>query len=263
VSAITTRSKTVQSVDRAVMLLRALAQADEPVPLAALAGLCGLERPTAWRLLLTLQTHGLVERGGPDNGYQLAFGALELSSSRAVDSLARIARPLLTALANQHEVTASLAYVERFGIVYIDQVDSAGFATPNWVGRPLSLHGSSPGKAVLAALPPAEARGMLGPTLPRLTDTTITDFAKLATELVAVREAGYAVSRGEDVTYSNGASAAVMEGGRPFAAFDLWGPERIVPVSRLPELGAAAAAAASELRQLITDGSHPGEAERQ
>ncbi len=256
------RSKTVQSVDRAVSLLRALAAADTPVQLATLARRCDLERPTAWRLLWTLQANGLVERVGPSNGYLLSFGALELSSVQAVDSLARLARPLLAALATEIGVTASLAYVERFGIVYVDQVDGPRFATPNWVGRPLSLHGSSPGKAVLAALPPAEALGMLGPQLQRLTDTTVTDLAELRAELDLVREQGYAVSRGEDVTYSNGASAVVLSNGRPFAAIDLWGPERIVPVSRLRQLGVAAAGAAVELRRLLTfdpqDAEHAG-----
>jgi DNA-binding IclR family transcriptional regulator len=246
------RSKTVQSVDRAISLLRALAGGGAPVPLATLAGQCGLERPTAWRLLWTLQSHGLVERVGPDNGYRLAFGALELSNAQAIDSLARIARPLLASLANEFGVTASLAYVERFGIVYVDQVDSPRFATPNWVGRPLSLHGSSPGKAVLAALPVAEAQGMLGPSLQRLTDTTITEPAAFTAELESVREQGFAVSRGEDVTYSNGASAVLPINGRPFAAVDLWGPERMVPVARLPQLGRAAARAAAELRALLT-----------
>jgi DNA-binding IclR family transcriptional regulator len=232
----------------------ALAEADTPLTLAALARSCNIERPTAWRILWTLQTHSLVEKAGSSNAYRLGFGALQLSSTQAVNSLARTARPLLVRLAIQLGVTASLAYAERFGIVYIDQVDSPRFSSPDWKGRALSLHGSSPGKAVLAALSPAEVRGMLGPTLERLTDTTITDLAQLTAELNAARAHGYAVSRGEDVTYSNGASAVVTTKGRPLAAIDLWGPERMVPVLRLPELGTAAAAAAQELAQQLTSG---------
>ena len=178
-----------------------------------------------------------------------AFGALRLSNTHAIDSLARVARPLLAEAARGMGVTASLAYVERFGVVYIDQVDSRHFASPHWLGRPLSLHGSSPGKAILASLPPAEALGMTGPTLERLTDTTITDPKELANELESIRVQGYAVSRGEDVTYSNGASAVVLASGRPFAAIDLWGPERLVPLARLPELGKAAVEVAEQLHQ--------------
>ncbi len=241
----------MQSVDRAVALLRALAKSDAPVPLAVLAESCGIERPTAWRLLWTLQTHGLVERAEPLNGYRLAFGALELTSSHAVDSLARLGRPILNRLAEEHGVTASLAYVERFGLVYIDQVDSTRFSSPNWKGRSMSLHGSSPGKAVLAALSPAEARGMLGPTLEYMTETTITDFDELQKELAGIRAQGYAVCRGEDVTFSNGSSAVVTLNNRPIAAIDLWGPERMVPLSSLPDLGAAAVAAALELQRHI------------
>ena len=98
---------------------------------------------------------------------------------------------------------------------------------------------------------------MLGPTLQRLTDTTITDLVEFAAELDSVRVLGYAVSRGEDVTYSNGASAVATSNGRPFAAIDLWGPERMVPTARLAELGEAAAAAALELRRLLRVGHSP------
>ena len=55
------------------------------------------------------------------------------------------------------------------------------------------------------------------------------------------------------MTYSNGASAVVTANGRPFAAIDLWGPERLVPTGDLPHLGLAAIEAASMLEaQLVS-----------
>ena len=72
--------------------------------------------------------------------------------------------------------------------MYIDQVDSDRFSSPNWEGRAVSLYASSPGKAILATLTDAEVQGMVGPTLERLTDTTITDFDELTAELQTVRD---------------------------------------------------------------------------
>jgi DNA-binding IclR family transcriptional regulator len=51
----------IQSVDRAVDLLQAMAAAaPETATAPALARVCGLNRATAWRLLKTLQARGLV-----------------------------------------------------------------------------------------------------------------------------------------------------------------------------------------------------------
>ena len=211
------RSKTVQSVDRAVALLRAIADTDADQSLADLALRCGLERPTAWRLLWTLESNGLVDKVEPSH-YRLATGWQGLSRRHAEDSLARLAHPVLEQLALEHHVTASLVLVRRFGLEYVDQVDSPLFSSPRWDGA-LSLHASSPGKAVLATLPDAEWRAMVGITLESLTDTTITDLEELAAELVTVRHQGYATCQGEDVTYSNGASAAIVVG-RPSARRD-------------------------------------------
>ena len=115
------RSKTVQSVDRAVALLRAIADTDADQSLADLALRCGLERPTAWRLLWTLESNGLVEKVEPSH-YRLATGWQGLSRRHAEDSLARLAHPVLEQLALEHHVTASLVLVRRFGLEYVDQV---------------------------------------------------------------------------------------------------------------------------------------------
>lgn len=244
------RSKTVQSVDRAIALLRTLATSPQSLSLAELASRCELARPTAWRLLWTLEVGGLVEKVEPAH-YRLAIGWTgPQQPDHRVDVLARLSRPVLTELAQECGVTASLVLVGRFDLAYIDQVDGPLFTSPTWEG-PLSLHASSPGKAVLAALPDAEWRAMAGPELEELTETTITDLDDLAAELAVVRERGYARCLGEDVTYSNGASAVVLAGGRPVAAVDLWGPDRRVPESRLAELGAAAASGAARIQSLL------------
>jgi IclR family acetate operon transcriptional repressor len=227
------RSKTIQSVDRAIALLRAVADADGDLSLADLAQHCDTQRPTAWRLLWTLESNGLVEK-----------------VEHAVDSLARLAHPVLQELAREHEVTASLVYVQRLSLEYVDHVDGPLFTSPRWDG-PLSLHASSPGKAVLAALPDAEWRAMVGGGLESLTETTITTLDAFESEITRAREQGYAVCHGEDVTYSNGASAAVLHHGRPIAAIDLWGSDRRVADSRLNELRTAAAEAAARMADAL------------
>jgi DNA-binding IclR family transcriptional regulator len=245
----TGRSRTVQSVDRAVGLLRAIAEANGPTSLGELSQRCELERPTAWRLLMTLEVNGLIEKVEPSR-YRLTAGWMGLVQHHAIDSLVRLAHPVLTDLAASQRVTASLAHVRPLALEYVDQVDGPLFNSPRWEGT-LSLHASSPGKAVLAALPESEWRAMVGPALEQLTDTTIVDLSALAGELAEVRKRGYAVCHGEDVTYSNGASAVIHLFGRPIAALDLWGPDRRVPIDRLDDLGAAALAGAARVEAAL------------
>lgn len=248
----TARSKTVQSVDRAVMLLRTLTEADRSMTVAELAERCDLERPTAWRLLWTLESNGLIEKVEAGNAYRVSIGWLYQSPRLTLDALVRTARPVLSHLATQQRVTASLVQVQRFTIEYVDQVDGDLFTSPRWEGQALSLHASSPGKAVLASLPEPEWRGMVGPSLSKLTPTTITAMRAFKRELNDVRDRGYATCRGEDVTYSNGASAVITVGGHTIGAVDLWGPDRVVPIERLEDLGQAAAGGAQRIATLLT-----------
>jgi DNA-binding IclR family transcriptional regulator len=57
----------IQSIDRAVELLEAIAAAPEPETAPVLADRCGLNRSTAWRILATLEHHGLVDRDPDSN----------------------------------------------------------------------------------------------------------------------------------------------------------------------------------------------------
>ena len=115
------RSKTVQSVDRALALLRAVADSDGDITLGDLALRCNIERPTAWRLLWTLESNGLVEKVEPAH-YRLALGWQTLSGQHAVDSLIRLAHPVLQELADEHQVTASLVHVKTLRLEYVDHV---------------------------------------------------------------------------------------------------------------------------------------------
>ncbi len=90
------------------------------------------------------------------------------------------------------------------------------------------------------------------PTASSYTPTTITDPQRLQRELEIARERGYASSVGEDVPYSNGVSAAVLEPQeRPVAIVNAWGIEQRVPVTRFPALGQAVRGTAARMADLL------------
>ncbi len=246
------RSRTIQSVDRAAALLKAIADARRPPTVVELAEACGLNRSTAWRLLATLDAHGLIERDPVSQRYSLGYAFLRLAAGADVEPLVRRARPVLEALARETGEATNLAVVKRFNLVYVDQVDPPQIMAPNWFGRSVPLHATSTGKAYLAFLPADEQQIVLPERLERYTETTITDRRSLARELEEVRRNGYAVCVGELEESLFGASAAVTtEQGRPVAVVSVWGTEHRLPRERLPETGRRVLAAAEEIKGLL------------
>jgi DNA-binding IclR family transcriptional regulator len=240
----------IQSIDRAVKLLEAVAAAPEPETAPALADATGLNRSTAWRILATLEHHGLVERDPETNRYRLGFAVLRLAAAGGHEPLVRLAHPLLRRLADDTGETVNLAVARRLELVYADQVQARHVMAPNWLGHTVPLHATSTGKAFLAALPEHELEHLAG--LERFTDTTITDADALRDELAAVRERGFAVSHGELEPALWGVSAAALDAsGRPAAVLSVWGVESRVR-ERLDALGALTAAAAGELEALLS-----------
>ena len=242
----------VQSVDRALRLLKAVAASGAPSSAQELAQRCGVNRSTAWRLLATLEAHGLVERDAVTGRYAVGYAAFQLATAEDHDALARRLRPLLERTAEATGEIVTLAIAKRFGLVYVDQADPPGPASPDWTSRHIPLHATSSGKVFLAWLPederaavlPADARALhlahdRRPRGPRPASSSA--CGAMATP----RCLG-------EYDYSNGVSAAVFDANhRPVAIVNVWGPSLRVTRARLPSLGRAALRAAHEMSLLL------------
>ncbi len=241
----------VQSVDRAMTLLAGVASSQRALTAAELAQRCGLNRSTAWRLLATLEAHGMVERDHA-GGYRVGYGALRLGAAADVDSVVRRVKPELERLSAQVGETVSLAVVKSMSLVYVDHVTVNGVAYQPWTQDRISLHSTSSGKIFLAWLSEQEREGAVPGTLERFTDRTTTDRAVLDAELAKARRLGYARCAGEDAAFTNGVSAAALDARqRPIAVVNVWGPERRIPVARFDELGPAVVEAADRIAALL------------
>jgi DNA-binding IclR family transcriptional regulator len=244
--------RTIQAVDRAAALLKAVADSRQPLAVGELASATGLNRSTAWRLLATLERNGLVERDPLTQRYSVGYAIVQMSAAGEYDALVRRARPVLERLAEETGETVSLAVAKRFNLVYIDQVEAATIMSPSWLGRAVPLHATSSGKAFLAWLPPEERDALTPARLNRYTDATITTRRDLEEELEAVRRDGYSICLGELEETLFGASAAVLnERQRPVAIVGVWGPQHRVSRERLPQIGRQALGAASEIKKLL------------
>lgn len=186
----------VQSVGRALDLLEALADGP-PLGVVELARQVGLAQGTTHRLLATLAARGYVRQDG-ERRYHLGLAGARLAD-RAQQELALLARPHLATLVEQTGETANLAVLDGTRMRYVAQSPSPHtlriFAE---VGRQVPVHSTAVGKAVLAALPAADAQAVIDAlTLEPSTRHTVTTRAGLDEALVQVRRAGYAVDEQE------------------------------------------------------------------
>ena len=242
----------VQSIDRAVHLLRAVADARGGASsgTVALSGACGINRATAWRILSTLESHGLVSCDRSLNQWTIGAGLVEIVRFSGLDAVLRDAHAVLEKLAAQTGETASLAVLRQGALVYADEVVPASPVAANWSGRTVSLHATSTGKVLLAWASEAEVADLLPRRLQRFTGTTITDRPALRADLEQTRARGYATCRGELDDSAWGVSAPVLDHtGRLLAVLSLWGPRDRIPAERFPALGEVAIAAAAGLSE--------------
>ncbi len=246
-------STSIQSIERAAALLRAVASASGPQASAtALAETVGLNRTTTWRILTTLEHQRLLARDPDTNTYSLGFGLIDLAGQAGAEALVRAARAVLRNLAIESGETAALALVRDAVLTYVAEASAGNVVAASWQGREVSLHATSTGKVLLAYSKPDDVRMLLrlprGGRLPRYTPSTITSFAALEEELSAIRRRGYAVCRGEFERWAWGVSAPVLDvGGRPVAVISVWGPGERLTEDRFEPLGQLTIAAAAEI----------------
>jgi DNA-binding IclR family transcriptional regulator len=242
-------ARRIQSVDRAVELLKAVAGNRTPQSVGELADSVGLNRSTAWRLLMTLEHHGLIDRDPLTQRYVTGYEILRLAASASAHELiASRARATMDRLARDTGETVNLVVLTPRGIVSIDQSDTRKIASVSVVGIHLPLHATASGKVRLAFAEPAVRTDLMAGPLEAFTGRTITAQRALIAELDEVRERGYAVERDEFEAGVSGVSAPVFDAKGHAAAFlSIWGLSSRLDEARLAELGPRVREAADEV----------------
>lgn len=245
------QSARIQSVDRAIRLLKAIANSPVPLKLADAAGAAAVNPGTAWRLLATLEDHGLVARNG--SGYTVGYSVVRIAASADETALKATARPLLERLVDATQEAVSLSVPRQQTIVSIDHIAAPRVVSAGWLGEQLPLHCTSNGKMLLAWLPDDELAAFLRRPLTALTPATITDPQALRAELHKLRERGYGTEIEEFEPGLHAVSAAARDArGRPIAILSVSGPAYRIPRASLDEFGALLVEAAAELQTAIS-----------
>lgn len=219
----TARGNTLQTVERAAKVIKALAPtngADE-FTLMELCGAIGLPGPTVYRILNTLVQEGLVDRRGKH--YRLGHVLLQLGLMKweRLD-LRKIARPVMEQLAE--ELQNSIYLTVRRGLtgIFIDRVESsARVRLVEPLGAPLPLHVGASKQTLLAF---QADRDEIVRQLHKQYKNI--DVDALLAELDRIAERGYGVSHSAVTPESGGVAVPIMNHeGVAIASMSVGGPK--------------------------------------
>ncbi|HVM26860.1 MAG TPA: IclR family transcriptional regulator [Mycobacteriales bacterium] len=244
-------SGTVQSVDRALLLLEVLAHGGGRLPLTELAARSGLPLGTVHRLLAALAARGYV-RQDPDRRYALGTSLLPLGDA-ATRLLGSWALPFLHQLAAQVGETVNLAVLEDDHVVYVAQAPGRHrMRMFTEVGRRALPHSTAVGKVLLAWYDDDHVRRVVSRLgLPARTARTLVDLPAFAAELATVRSRGWAVDDEEEEVGVRCLAVPIGPGPGAVAAISV-----SAPASRLdrdaPDVVAALQRAGAELAASLT-----------
>jgi DNA-binding IclR family transcriptional regulator len=233
---------TIQSVDRAARIMKALASGPRRLGVSELAERLGLTRPTVHGLLQTLQAHGFVEQDRDSDKYQLGAGLLQLGNSY-LDLNELRGRSIVHAerLAARADAAVRVGVMHGSSVIVVHHVFRPDATLQILeVGAQLPAHASALGKAMLAYAPEAVVDDLTSELLPKLTSRTLAERA-LRDELDQVRERGFARERDEAVLGESCIAAPIFDhAGHAVGAISVVGDtERIIP--RGPAKGVPAA----------------------
>lgn len=248
----------VPAADQTLRILSLLARSRGPLPASIIAAQLELPRSTVYHLLATLQEHGYVMHLLEEKRYGLGIAAVELSSAYARhEPLARLGRPLLAQLVDKVRFSGHLAVPHGRDVLYVVEERAPGAPTlVTDVDVRLPMQVTASGRAILAALPKAQARALFPDReafVHRLAGVDNIDrYSRLRSVLDETQTRGFALERGSVSEGFASVGVPVLDHrGWPVAAIAVTFLEEAVAAERLPELAAAVRDAAETLSTRI------------
>lgn len=192
----TKESTTVQSVDRALIIMDILQQNANGLGITELSSRMGLAKSTIHRMLTSLKNKGYVKQDPVTERYQLGLKLIELGSivSQSLE-IRSIAKPYMDQLVQETGETSHLVVLEDFEIIYIEKIESPyTIRMYSTIGKRAPLYCTGAGKAILSHLSEQEiTKYLVEKELIKYTEKTIINKDLLLEELTNIKQKGYSV----------------------------------------------------------------------
>lgn len=210
----------------------------------------GLHKSTTHRLLATLERRRFLERRPSTGLYRLGLQLARLANvALDHDDLFHLAVPYLRRLSEESQENVHLAVLDGANVVYVHVIEGpkrVKLAAAS--GQSLPAHATASGKAILAFLPEAELRGVLGHGMPRYTPRTIQSVEAFIEDARRARDRGYAVSDRELENDITALAAPVRDAeSHPLASVSIVGPAYRMTEHRIRKVAPKLLSAVQEL----------------
>jgi IclR family acetate operon transcriptional repressor len=204
----------IQSLDRGLAILEAVAGAAAPVPLKQLTDLIGIDRSSVFRLANTLRQRRFLANPKGSKDYILGPTAWRLSRRYGRNVLGTFFHHYLEELSGILGETSHFAVREGVEVFFIDHHIPIGqvVSVAGQTGEFAPLHCTAHGKALLADLDLEALRQLLGRApLRGYTRTTVRSVTRFAQVCAQVRVDGFALDEGEYLEEVRCVAAAIRD----------------------------------------------------
>ena len=191
----------ITAIDRAMEVLGNLERRTSGASIRDLVAALALPRTSVYRILNSLETHGMVRRSG-EGSYRLGPRLLALAARAAAEGqpydIAALAAPHLERVARELGEGCKVSALDAEGVLVLAATQgSREFALSVMPGQRLPLHAGAASKVLMASLPADDLERALEAQLTAYTSRTIVDQRRLRAELAKVRRQGFAADKGE------------------------------------------------------------------
>ena len=220
-------SAPIQSLQRAVAILRSFTEAEPELGVSELSRRLNLHKSTVSRMIATLQAEGLIDQNLETGKYRLGIGLISLAGVALGRLNARAAaQPYLADLVTLSQETVNVTVLDGTDCVNIERVASPQpIQYIGWIGRRSPLHCTASGKLILAHMTPEERTAVLPTPLKKFTEKTITNSFQLARQLNQICQQKYAIVHEEYETgFSSLAAPIYNHQGNLLATISISGP---------------------------------------
>lgn len=223
--------------------------------LSGLAEALGHSPATVYRILVTLESRGLVEFQPDEQLWYIGPQAFIIGSRYLRrTSLMERARPILRKLMEDTGETANLGIEKEGNVLFLGQVETHATIRAFFPPGTLSpMHSSGIGKAILAYMDePRLERLLSNASLEQFTDHTITSLDALRTDLADTHTRGFAFDNEEKNTGMRCIAAPVFGvSGEVLAGISISGPTSRIDITSIEDLSRPVIEAAENLTTAI------------
>ena len=251
------QTPSIQSLDRGLTILEAVAKSAGPMSLGELTDLMNIDRSSVFRLAGTLKRRGFLAYPAGRKDYILGPSLWRLAHKYDWGNmLIKVSHEQLKLLAAQTKETAQLAMREGKQALFIDSAaTNQVISVSGRIGELTPLHCTAHGKALIGDLDLAELEAVFGDSpLQAYTKRTVGSLRQLAKLCKETKARGFAI---DDEEYIEGvrcvAAPIRAEDGQVIGAIGISAPLTRFPTKRYETCGKQVTKIAQQISNLLTN----------